>query len=192
MMKKALLAASVLVLAACSAPSEPQLNLAPQASTSSQMSVNGLALTLESRDLRTAQYVAVVDSGRQSVQPLHAKQNLRVTLEKAISTQLRSQGFNLTVDSESTLRLDILEAIVNVQHSIMSNEMNGKVQFQLVAETPKGKFVKRYTGKSKKTGSMSASATDMELVLNDLMTAVLADIAADEELLTYLKENVNA
>lgn len=189
-MKKLLIAASVLALTACSAPSEPQLTIAPTPVIAAQPTTSGKSVSLESRDLRTAQFVAVVDSGHQNVQPLHATQNLRVTLEEALSRQLSSQGYAVTEDSKGTLRLDILEAMVNVKHSVMSHELSSKLQLQLVVESPKGKFVKRYSGKSERTGAMSASVEDMELSLNNLITAVLKDIHADPELNTYMQENL--
>ena len=189
-MKKLLLAASVLALTACSAPSEPQLTLTPQPVIASQPVVQGKALSLESRDLRTAQFIAVVDSGRENVQPLHSTQNLRITLEEALSRQLTAQGYTLTADSQGTLRLDVLEAMVNVKHSVMSHDLNSKLQLQLVVETPTGKFIKRYSGKSERTGAMSASVEDMELAMNNLITAVLKDIYADQELNKYMQENL--
>ena len=189
-MKKFLIAASVLALTACSAPSEPQLTIAPSPVIAAQPTANGQALSLESRDLRTAQFIAVVDSGRENVQPLHATQNLRITLEEALSRQLRSQGYTVTEESQGTLRLDILEAMVNIKHSVMSHELSSKLQLQLVVESPKGKFVKRYSGKSDRTGAMSASVEDMEQALSDLITAVLKDIYADPELNTYMQENL--
>ncbi|GLR75520.1 YajG family lipoprotein [Aliivibrio sifiae] len=188
-MKKAIIALSALFLAACSAPSDPQLDIQPVASSNAHQIVDGVKLTLDSSDLRTAQYVAVIDNGRQNVQPIHAKQNLRVTLEDALATQLKTQGFVITVDSDNTLRLDIIEALVSVQHSLMSNEIKTQVKLQITAETPKGKFVKTYNGVSEKTGSMSADNQDIEAVLNDLLNAVLDKIAVDEELQTYIKGN---
>ncbi|MDD9197323.1 YajG family lipoprotein [Aliivibrio sp. S3MY1] len=188
-MKKAIIALSALFLAACSTPSEPQLDIQLVASSNAHQIVNGTKLTLDSSDLRTAQYVAVIDNGRQNVQPIHAKQNLRVTLEDALSAQLEEQGFIITVDSDNTLRLDIIEALVSVQHSLMSNEMKTQVKLQITAETPQGKFVKTYNGVSEKTGSMSADNQAIEGVLNDLLNAVLDKIAVDEELQTYIKGN---
>ena len=188
-MKKAIIAISALFLAACSAPSDPQLDIKPVASSNAHQIVENIKLTLDSSDLRTAQYVAVIDNGRQNVQPIHAKQNLRVTLEDALSTQLKNQGFIVTVDSDNTLRLDIIEALVSVQHSLMSNEMKTQVKLQITAETPRGKFVKTYNGVSEKSGSMSADNQDIEQVLNDLLNAVLDKIAVDEELQTYIKGN---
>lgn len=189
-MKKLLIAATVMALTACSAPSEPQLTLNPTPVIAQQPATAGKALSLESRDLRTAQFVAVVDSGRQNVQPLHATQNLRITLEEALSRQLNAQGYKITQDSQGNMRLDILEAMVNVKHSVMSHELSSKLQLQLVVETPTGKFVKRYAGKSERNGAMSASVEDMELALNNLMTAVLKDIYADPELNSYLQEKL--
>lgn len=189
-MKKLFIAATVLALTACSAPSEPQLTIAPTPVIAKQPTASGQALSLESRDLRTAQFIAVVDSGRQNVQPLHATQNLRITLEEALSRQLRAQGYTLTQDSKGTLRLDILEAMVNIKHSVMSHELNSKLQLQLVVESPAGKFVKRYSGKSERSGTMSASVEDMEQAMNNLITAVLKDIYADPELNTYMQENL--
>ena len=112
--------------------------------------------TLVSKDVRSAQYVALVDSGRNNIEPIHARQNVRIAFENALSSQFDSQGFTITVNSENMLTLEIQEALVTVTHTIMENEMNGKVLLQLTAETPKGKLVKSYTGTAKRTGALSA------------------------------------
>ena len=107
-MKKLLVAASVLALTACSTPSEPQLSINPEPVIAAQPLIQGKSMNLDSRDLRTAQFIAVVDSGRENVQPLHTTENLRTTLEDALSRQLQAQGYTIAKDSNGTLRLDIL------------------------------------------------------------------------------------
>ncbi|WP_276201997.1 YajG family lipoprotein [Salinivibrio socompensis] len=97
-MKKLIIAAVVLVLAGCSTPREPQLTIAPSPASSNQQQVNNLPVVVKSKDLRTAQFVAVIDSGRSNVKPLHASQNLRVVLEDTLSRQLSSQGFRVVAN----------------------------------------------------------------------------------------------
>ncbi|TNY72938.1 hypothetical protein CGK62_15155, partial [Vibrio parahaemolyticus] len=55
-MKKLLLAASVALLAACSAPQQPQLNLMPESTLSTNPIVQGKTYSLTSKDVRAAQY----------------------------------------------------------------------------------------------------------------------------------------
>jgi len=187
-MKKLVLAASIALLAACSAPQQQQISLNPTAVLSNSDIVTNSKFTLVSKDVRSAQYVALVDSGRNNIEPIHARQNVRIALENALSSQFDSQGFTITVNSENMLTLEIQEALVTVTHTIMENEMNGKVLLQLTAETPKGKLVKSYTGTAKRTGALSASNEDIEQVLNDVVNLVLKEIAADTELQNYMKE----
>ena len=187
-MKKLVLAASIALLAACSAPQQQQIRLNPTAVLSNSDIVTNSKFTLVSKDVRSAQYVALVDSGRNNIEPIHARQNVRIALENALSSQFDSQGFTITVNSENMLTLEIQEALVTVTHTIMENEMNGKVLLQLTAETPKGKLVKSYTGTAKRTGALSASNEDIEQVLNDVVNLVLKEIAADTELQNYMKE----
>ncbi|MGY2572800.1 YajG family lipoprotein [Vibrio sp. C8] len=187
-MKKLVLAASIALLAACSAPQQQQVSFNPTAVLSNSDIVTNGKFTLVSKDVRSAQYVALVDSGRNNIEPVHARQNVRIALENALSSQFDSQGFTITVNSENMLTLEIQEALVTVTHTIMENEMNGKVLLQLTAETPKGKLVKSYTGTAKRTGALSASNEDIEQVLNDVVNLVLKEIAADTELQNYMKE----
>ena len=100
-MKKLILAASIMALTACSAPQQEQINVMPEASLSSSNLVQGKTYTLTSKDVRAAQYVALVDSGRSNIQPIHAKQNMRISLEDALAKQLESQGFRASVNSEN-------------------------------------------------------------------------------------------
>ncbi len=190
-MKKLVLAASIALLAACSAPQPQQVSFMPTAVLSKSDIVKNSSFTFTSKDVRSAQYVALVDSGRNNIEPIHARQNVRIALENALAEQFDSQGFSITVNSENTLTLEIQEALVTVTHSIMENEMNGNVVLQLTAETPQGKMVKSYTGTAKRTGTLSASNEDIEKVLNDVVNLVLKEIANDSELKDYMKERFN-
>lgn len=188
-MKKLLVAASIIVLAACSSsPEEPQVNFMPKTTTSQNRVVDNLMFSLDSKDIRSAQYVALIDSGRNNIQPIHAKQNVRITLESALLEQLQSKGFRASVNSENTITLEIQQLLVNVQHSIMSNEMDAKITLQVTAETPVGKLVKTFNGTAMKTGTFSASDAQIEQIVNDVSSLVLAEIANDAELNNYMKE----
>ncbi|MDG3087368.1 YajG family lipoprotein [Vibrio hannami] len=188
-MKKMFVAASLAFLAACSStPQEPQVNFAPKTTTSQNKMVDNLSFTLDSKDIRSAQYVALVDSGRNNIQPIHAQQNIRITLETALQEQFRSQGYMMSVNSKNSVELEIVELLVNVSHSVMENEMDAKITLKLTAETPEGKLVKTYNGTARKTGTFSASDAQIEMVVNDISSLVLKEIANDQELNSYMKE----
>lgn len=189
-MKKLIIAtAMIMALSACSAKTQTQLTIAPKPNIAPIPAVKNIPLVLGSRDLRTAQFVAVVDNGREEVLPVHATSNLRLSLEDALSRQLNSQGFQIVSGSSSKLRLDLLDALVKVKHSMFSHTMTTSVQIQLVAQNNGDSFVKRYTGFATQEGSMSASPEDMEKELNSLLEAVLQDMANDKQLIKFMSEN---
>ncbi|ENM3739861.1 hypothetical protein ONZ68_000181 [Vibrio cholerae] len=190
-MKKLVLAASIALLTACSAPQQSQINVNPQAALSQNASVNNSSFSLVSKDVRSAQYVALVDSGRNNIDPIHPRQNVRITLENALAEQFGSQGFRLSVNSENTITLEIQELLVSVKHSMMENQMDGSVILEITAETPRGKLVKSYVGTAKRTGVLSASNDEIETVLNDVINTVLKEIANDAELQNYMQERFN-
>ncbi|MFO4722368.1 YajG family lipoprotein [Vibrio cholerae] len=190
-MKKLVLAASIALLTACSAPQQSQINVNPQAALNQNAIVNNSSFSLVSKDVRSAQYVALVDSGRNNIEPIHPRQNVRITLENALAEQFGSQGFRLSVNSENTITLEIQELLVSVKHSIMENQMDGSVVLEITAETPRGKLVKSYTGTAKRTGVLSASNDEIETVLNDVINTVLKEIANDAELQNYMQERFN-
>ncbi|KQA29144.1 lipoprotein [Vibrio paracholerae 877-163] len=190
-MKKLVLAASIALLTACSAPQQSQINVNPQAVLSQNTIVNNSSFSLASKDVRSAQYVALVDSGRNNIEPIHPRQNVRITLENALAEQFGSQGFRLSVNSENTITLEIQELLVSVKHSMMENQMDGSVVLEITAETPRGKLVKSYVGTAKRTGVLSASNDEIETVLNDVINKVLKEIANDAELQNYMQERFN-
>ncbi|EEW11061.1 YajG family lipoprotein [Vibrio mimicus] len=190
-MKKLVLAASIALLTACSTPQQTQINVTPQATLSQNAIVKNSSFSLVSKDVRSAQYVALVDSGRNNIEPIHPRQNVRITLENALSEQLTSQGFRISVNSENSVTLEIQELLVSVKHSMVENEMDGSVTLEVTAETPRGKLVKSYTGTAKRTGMLSASNDEIETVLNDMINMVLKEIANDSELQTYMQERFN-
>ncbi|EGR5061521.1 hypothetical protein C1E47_05600 [Vibrio cholerae] len=190
-MKKLVLAASIALLTACSAPQQSQINVNPQAALSQNTIVNNSSFSLASKDVRSAQYVALVDSGRNNIEPIHPRQNVRITLENALAEQFGAQGFRLSVNSENTITLEIQELLVSVKHSMMENQMDGSVVLEITAETPRGKLVKSYVGTAKRTGVLSASNDEIETVLNDVINKVLKEIANDAELQNYMQERFN-
>ncbi|MEF1253723.1 MULTISPECIES: YajG family lipoprotein [unclassified Vibrio] len=187
-MRKLVLVASMALLTACSAPQQEQINFMPKAVLSNSNLVQGAAFTLTSKDVRSAQYVALVDSGRSNIEPIHSKQNIRISIENALLEQFQSQGFRSTVNSESSIEVEVQEALVSVQHTVMENQMDGKVVIEITAETPQGKLVKTYTGTAKRTGALSASNEEIEVVLNDVINLVLQEVANDRELQNYMQE----
>ncbi|WED22448.1 YajG family lipoprotein [Vibrio sp. JC009] len=188
-MKKIIIAASLAFLAACSSsPQQTQISFNPKTTTSQNRVVDNKTFTLTSRDIRSAQYVALIDTGRSNIEPVHAQQNVRITLETALQEQFRSQGYYISVNSQNTVELEVQELLVNVRHSVMANEMDAKVTIKLTAETPAGKLVKTYNGTAAKSGAFSASDAQIEMVINDITSLVLEDIANDQELTNYMKE----
>ncbi len=188
-MKKLFTAMSILILTACSySPQDFQVNFMPQASISEQQSVNNLMFSLSSKDMRAAQYVALIDSGHNNVYPIHTRQNIRTVLEYALIEQMESQGYRAAINSNNSILLEIQHLLVNVKHSAMSNIMDAKITLQITAETPAGKLVKTYNGTASKSNSLSASESQVEQIVNDVTNLVLAEIANDTELNNYMKE----
>ncbi|MBA5763314.1 hypothetical protein H2O73_13205 [Vibrio sp. 404] len=187
-MRKLVLAASMALLTACSAPQQEQLNFTPRAVLSNSNIVNNATFSLTSKDVRSAQYVALVDSGRSNIEPIHSKQNVRIALENALLEQFQSQGFRSSVNSENSVTIEVQELLVSIKHSVMENEMDAKLVLELTAETPQGKLVKTYTGSAERNGALSASNSEIELVLNDVANLVLREVANDRELQGYMQE----
>ncbi|CAH0526723.1 YajG family lipoprotein [Vibrio hippocampi] len=187
-MKKLFLAASVVLLAACASPQKEQINFIPTAATSAAKMVEGKSISLSSQDVRAAQYVALLDNGRNTITPVHTRQNVRIGIENALVNQFSSQGYQVTVNSANSLKVVIQEALVSVKHSVMANDMNSSVVVELTAENAKGKLIKKYTATASRSGMMSASNSDIELVFNDTVNKLLEEIANDTELQLYMKE----
>ncbi|MDC5704382.1 YajG family lipoprotein [Vibrio europaeus] len=187
-MRKLVLAASMALLTACSAPQQEQINFMPKAVLSNSDIVQDASFTLTSKDMRSAQYVALIDSGRSNIEPIHSKQNVRISIENALLDQFKSQGFRSTVNSENSVEVEVQEALVSVKHTVMENQMDGKVVLEITAETPQGKLVKTYTGTAKRNGALSASNEEIEEVLNDVINLVLQEVSNDRELQNYMQE----
>jgi uncharacterized lipoprotein len=187
-MKKIIIAASLVLLTACSAPNQHQINFVPKATLSSTNIVESKQFSFSSEDARTAQYVALMDSGRERVEPIHPRQNVRIALENALVNQFESQGFTVTNNSDNTVKLAINEVLVSVKHSVLENEMNASVVLELTIENKQGKLVKTFNGTANHSGMFSASDEEIAEVLNNVTDLVLQKIAQDQEVQNYMKE----
>ncbi|MFC3022321.1 YajG family lipoprotein [Vibrio zhugei] len=186
-MRKLVLAASIALLSACSTPQQ-QVNFVPKPTTSQSPVTQNASFTLTSKDVRSAQYIALVDSGRNQIEPIHARQNVRIAIENAVKDQFQSQGFNVTVNSKNSVNVEIENALVKVKHSILDNEMTAKVVIEVTAQSPTGRLVKTFTGTANRTAALSASVQDVQMVFNDVVNNVLKEMANDTELRQYMKE----
>lgn len=189
-MKKLIVVASLAVLAACTSTQQdtPQVNFSPMAMTSQTTMVDNLTLSLDSKDIRSAQYIALVDNGRNNTYPVHTKQNVRIALETALLQQFRSQGYKVAVNSPNSVMLEVQELIIDVTNGMMTNEMRASIRLQITAENSDGKLVKTFVGSANNSSTFSATEFQIEEMLNRITNLVLIDIAKDAELNNYMKE----
>lgn len=184
-----IVALSALFLSGCASPTDQQLNFTP-AADNNQMTLNQpKSLAFKTTDVRTAQYLALVVKGNDKALPIHAKQSTRIAFSDAMKRVLESQGFVMSLDSDNSLELEIQQALVRVSSSTFDNQMDGKVVLKVSVETPRGKFVKTYTGTAKSNNSMGASNEQIEQMINHVSKLVLNEIANDVELIDYMEEN---
>ncbi len=190
-MKKLILIPFVLMgLSACSSSPEPQLNISLKPTLAPIPLTQNQTLKLMSDDLRTAQFVAIIDNGDKEVQPIHSRSNLRGIVEGALKQQFASQGFQVNDESERTVRIELLDALVNVQDGFFSHTLRSNVDIRLTIESNDKKFTKSYNGKSTIEGGSGASTEDMQVAMNTLLEAVLRDIANDKQLNKFMKESL--
>lgn len=189
-MRKLLIAATAaLALGGCASPTSDQLNFSPAADSNNITLNQPKSVAITTKDIRTAQYLALVKKNEDKALPIHAKENVRIAFGNALQQVLETQGFAIKNDSSNQLKLEVQEALVRVTSSTFSNQMQAKVTLTVTAETPSGKFVKTYSGSAKAENSMGASNEQIEHVINHVSKIVLNEIANDVELVDYMEEN---
>ncbi|WP_261816813.1 YajG family lipoprotein [Vibrio gallicus] len=181
-------ACTMLALSGCASPTSEQLNFTPTTDNSQIALHQAKSVTLTTKDIRTAQYLALVKKNEDKALPIHAKQNVRVALNNALQGALQKQGFNIVPNSDNHIQLEVQEALVRVSSSTFSNQMQAKVTLTVTAETKAGKFVKTYTGSAKGENSMGASNEQIEHIINHVSKLVLNEITNDVELIDYMEE----
>lgn len=189
MIRKALLIASLLGLSGCTATQQPSrmLTLTATPILSTQPTVVDRSLRFSSQDLRSAQYIALINNDTGANTPLPLSQNLRTLLSNSLKAQWQSQGYQFNDHSVTKVNLDILNAVVVVQESAIKHKLAGNMQWEIVVTTPKGKLIKRYTASSESDGALKASDANIEAVLNRLIHRLLSDVESDAELNAYLQ-----
>lgn len=189
MRKLLIAAAATLALGGCASPTSDQLHFTPAADNHNITLNETKSVALTTKDIRTAQYLALVKKNEDKALPIHAKENVRIAFGSALQEVLTTQGFEINGDSSNQIQLEVQEALVRVTSSTFSNQMQAKVTLTVTAETPSGKFVKTYSGSAKAENSMGASNEQIEHVINHVSKLVLNEIANDVELIDYMEEN---
>lgn len=191
-MNKPLILASALLLSACatSSSSLPPLALTATPTVITQPWAHNKTITLTSENKAPYHYIAAIDSGTENVQIIQPAQPIVKTLRHALAKQLTSQGFTLRSDTSSTMNLIVEKALVTVKQDLIKFTMNSELQLELTVNTPKGQFIKRYSGHSTRKDALTASQHNIAMSMDKLMDSVLNEIANDRELNHYLMENI--
>ncbi|UJF18843.1 YajG family lipoprotein [Vibrio sp. SS-MA-C1-2] len=177
---------ALIAIAGCSSKTPQPIDLSPKATLAAAPIVKDRSIELTVNDLRTAQYIALNDTGEKFVYPLHAQQNLRSTFSDLLILQLKSQGFKIQPNAPLTLQVDILDMVANVKNETVTNTIKSRVKVQLIAQAEGHQFTKRYSGESSETSGGSASEEDISEKVSQLLSLVLSDIAKDNELQQFL------
>ncbi len=188
-MKKLSMMLALAVLAGCSNTQPQQVNYQPTAPAVEQTAnAEGVTFTLNSQDLRTAQYVGLYRVDDDRSMPIHPRQNVRIAIDSELSTLFENLGYTLTPNGENEVKVEVLELLANVTPGSFSSETSAKMVIQLTAESPKGKFVKTYRG-SARIERNKADEDTVAAVLNRVTNVVLETISTDTELQSYLETN---
>ncbi|MCG3862424.1 MULTISPECIES: YajG family lipoprotein [unclassified Photobacterium] len=189
-MKKYIVIATALLLSACaSTPVQPPLALTLAPVIASQ-TTNDLSVQVSSKDSRSHQYIAVIDSGAQNVEEFQPAENIAATFQSALTKQFASEGIKVSPSAPSNIAINIEKALVNVKQGLVKYDMNSELQIALLVTTSKGTFSKKYSARSTKQEPLKAKPEDIAQSLEKMMNSVLNEIANDGELNQYLTENL--
>lgn len=173
------------MLAACAKTGSTALDLTLTPTLNTVRTENKV-FTIKGEDLRAVPHIAIVNDGKQTIntalEPAYIVQN-------TLAEQFSSQGFSVTPNNRNIVKVDLLEALSNVEDSIFSHKINTNVKVKITAQTELSTFTKTYSGNAVDKGFSKVSDEKVNSILSNLFSAVLNDIADDPELNLFINEN---
>ncbi|MDO2947144.1 YajG family lipoprotein [Aeromonas simiae] len=185
-----LLAATLLGGCATSWPETAYIN--PPIVPANQQYYSGNSVTLEGVDSRPSAYVISVKKKEKPVVLINSGQPLPNIIAARLTEGFRSQGLNVANIGTTNLRVEVVQASVDVEEKTFTYVTKSKVSLRATADFQGNRVSKQFNASSSKEGPGQPNVVDLEAILNVHLSNLMQQILDDQQLRSYLKGQPSA
>jgi len=180
---------AALMLAGC-ATSTTTLNVTPKVTLpQADPSLRPATISINGADQRTDQALAKVNRDGQLV-VLTPSRDLRFLLQEVLEKQMGARGYMIGPDGDVDLQIVVNNLYADVQQGNLRHNITTKADISIIAQAKNGnKQVKNYRSTYNVEGAFTATNDKITSAVNTVLSDVIADMAQDVSVSSFIKQN---
>ncbi|MDE9469680.1 lipoprotein [Xenorhabdus bovienii] len=164
---------------------QPKITLPPVDPT-----MKAITISISGVDHRQSQALAQVNRDARLV-TLTPSRDLRFLLQEALEKQMVARGYMIGSPANANLQVVVNQLYANVKEGSLRHDISTKAEVSIIVYAQDGsQQIKNYRTSYNVQGPLSATNAKIAGAVNTVLSDVIADMAQDLSVSTFIKQNV--
>ncbi|CDH21691.1 putative lipoprotein [Xenorhabdus bovienii str. kraussei Quebec] len=164
---------------------QPKITLPPVDPT-----MKAITISISGVDHRQSQALAQVNRDARLV-TLTPSRDLRFLLQEALEKQMVARGYMIGSPANANLQVVVNQLYANVKEGSLRHDISTKAEVSIIVYAQDGsQQIKNYRTSYNVQGPLSATNAKIADAVNTVLSDVIADMAQDLSVSTFIKQNV--
>ncbi|CBJ80767.1 putative lipoprotein [Xenorhabdus bovienii SS-2004] len=164
---------------------QPKITLPPVDPT-----MKAITISISGVDHRQSQALAQVNRDARLV-TLTPSRDLRFLLQEALEKQMVARGYMIGSPANANLQVVVNQLYANVKEGSLRHDISTKAEISIIVYAQDGsQQIKNYRTSYNVQGPLSATNAKIADAVNTVLSDVIADMAQDLSVSTFIKQNV--
>ncbi|CDH06923.1 putative lipoprotein [Xenorhabdus bovienii str. oregonense] len=164
---------------------QPKITLPPVDPT-----MKAITISISGVDHRQSQALAQVNRDARLV-TLTPSRDLRFLLQEALEKQMVARGYMIGSPANANLQVVVNQLYANVKEGSLRHDISTKAEISIIVYAQDGsQQIKNYRTSYNVQGPLSATNAKIADAVNTVLSDVIADMAQDSSVSTFIKQNV--
>ncbi|CDG89857.1 putative lipoprotein [Xenorhabdus bovienii str. feltiae Florida] len=165
---------------------QPKITLPPVDPT-----MKAITISISGVDHRQSQALAQVNRDARLV-TLTPSRDLRFLLQEALEKQMVARGYMIGSPANANLQVVVNQLYANVKEGSLRHDISTKAEISIIVYAQDGsQQIKNYRTSYNVQGPLSATNAKIADAVNTVLSDVIADMAQDSSVSTFIKQNVH-
>ncbi|MBD2810809.1 hypothetical protein ID853_07920 [Xenorhabdus sp. Vera] len=164
---------------------QPKITL-PQADPT----MKAITISISGVDHRQSQALAQINRDARLVTLLPSR-DLRFLLQEVLEKQMVARGYMIGSPANANLQVTVNQLYANVKEGSLRHDISAKAEISIIVYAQNGnKQTKNYRTSYNAQAPLSATNAKIADAVNTVLSDVIADMAQDTSISTFIKQNV--
>ncbi|AOM41151.1 lipoprotein [Xenorhabdus hominickii] len=152
--------------------------------------MKAITVSISGADHRQSQALAQINRDARLI-TLVPSRDLRFLLQEALEKQMVARGYMIGSPADANLQIIVNQLYANVKEGSLRHDISTKTEISIIVYMQDGsKQTKNYRTSYNVQGPLSATNAKIAEAVNTVLSDVIADMAQDPSISTFIKQNV--